>query len=79
MAYKPVPDVLYRPSEALREAAALGDMPEKVRGAVEALALDPNIANVRMSLRSTGPTHRATKRGLFARIIHAIIDFVWPF
>jgi len=37
------------------------------------------IANVRMSLRSTGPTHRSTRRGLFARIIHAIIDFIWPF
>jgi hypothetical protein len=51
MSYKPVPDIVHRPSEALRESTALGDLPSKVLESLETLSLDPSITNVRMSLK----------------------------
>jgi hypothetical protein len=51
MHYAPEPDVIYRPSEALRAAAALGTLPTKLESAVQTLGLDPAIRNVRMSLK----------------------------
>jgi len=51
MSYKPVPDIVHRPSEALRESTARGDLPPKVLESLESLSMDPSIANVRMSLK----------------------------
>jgi hypothetical protein len=51
MSYNPVPDIIHRPSEALREFASRGDLPDKVLERLETLSLDPSIANVRMSLK----------------------------
>jgi hypothetical protein len=51
MSYVPEPDIVFRPSEALRSAAALGTLPHKLGSVVSTLGLDPSIRNVRMSLK----------------------------
>jgi hypothetical protein len=49
--YVPTPDVTFHPSAQLREAVALGTLPDKVAARVSAAALDPDVTNVLMSLR----------------------------
>jgi hypothetical protein len=51
MSYVPEPDVVFRPSESLRDAAALGTLPPKIGDLVGTLGLDPSVKNVRMSLK----------------------------
>ena len=46
-----VPDVVDRPSEALRLAAAVGRRPAGAGGAMQPRALDPGLQHVRMSLK----------------------------
>lgn len=51
MQYVPEPDVVFRPSESLRAAAALGTLPPKLESAVRGLELSPAIQHVRMTLK----------------------------
>ncbi len=51
MSYVPTPDIVYRPSAALREAVIRGTLPEKVMPSMRSAELDPDVTRVLMSLR----------------------------
>jgi flagellar basal body L-ring protein FlgH len=41
--------------------------------------LSEKVSDVRLVFKGAGPAHKATTRGLFSRIIQAIVDLLWPF
>jgi hypothetical protein len=49
--FVPVPDIVHRPSGALREAIVAGGLPPKAADAVRGLSRDAAITNVRFSLK----------------------------
>jgi hypothetical protein len=51
MSYAPTPDIVFRPSAALRDAVITGTLPDKVLPSMRSAGLDPTLTRVLMSLR----------------------------
>ncbi len=49
--YIPDPDVIYSPSEHVRNLVAFGELPVRVNNTLRAMSLDPSVTDIRMSLK----------------------------
>jgi hypothetical protein len=49
--YIPDPDVIYSPSEQVRNLMAFGELPARVSNTLRAMSIDPSVTDVRMSLK----------------------------
>lgn len=49
--FTPVPDIVHRPTQVLRDAASFGRLSPKVRRGLGAFSLDPSVTDIRMSLK----------------------------
>jgi hypothetical protein len=49
--YIPEPDVIYSPSEQVRNLMAFGELPARVSNALRAMSIDPSVTDIRMSLK----------------------------
>jgi hypothetical protein len=49
--YIPEPDVIYSPSEQVRNLMTFGELPARVSNTLRAMAIDPSVTDIRMSLK----------------------------
>jgi hypothetical protein len=49
--YIPDPDVIYSPSEQVRNLMAFGALPARVSNTLRAMSIDPSVTDIRMSLK----------------------------
>jgi hypothetical protein len=49
--YIPDPDVIYSPSEQVRNLMAFGELPARVSNTLRTMSIDPSVTDIRMSLK----------------------------